>query len=209
MQRLYCVPVICLDERGKPKVKFQGKYRIDSTRLPGWDYASAGYYFVTICTKNRVCFFGRVIDGSMHLSSVGKVAHCFWTEIPQHHANVALDAFMVMPNHVHGIIVIQRTKPAHQVTLGRAAVSQVAQSRCATFAARSPRSGSLGAIIRSYKAAVTHQVRQNELSSFAWHSRFYDQIIRDRNHLSRVRQYIRDNPMKWHLDRYHPSKPQL
>jgi putative transposase len=85
---------------------FKNKYRIESTRLKGWDYRSAGYYFVTICTQNRVHYFGEVAKGDMRLSIVGEIAARFWTEIPSHHTQVELDEFVVMPNHVHGIIVI-------------------------------------------------------------------------------------------------------
>ena len=85
---------------------FRDKYRIESARLKGWDYRSAGHYFVTICTRNREHFFGEVAEGDMRLSPVGEIAVQFWAEIPSHHMGVELDGFVVMPNHVHGIIVI-------------------------------------------------------------------------------------------------------
>ncbi len=86
---------------------FKGKYRVESTRLRGWDYSSPGRYFVTICTKDRKLFFGGVIHAVMELSEIGKIAHQYWTEIPGHFPMVVLDEFKIMPNHVHGIVVIR------------------------------------------------------------------------------------------------------
>ena len=86
--------------------KYQGKYRIPSARLAGWDYRNAAAYFVTICTANREMFFGDIKDGVMHLSEAGNVAYECWVDIPNHFPFVRLDAHVVMPNHVHGIVVI-------------------------------------------------------------------------------------------------------
>ena len=81
---------------------FRGKYRVETTRLPGWDYASAGWYFVTICTRDRQPFFDHIAKEEMHLSPIREIAARFWQEIPRHTAGrVSLDAFVVMPNHVH------------------------------------------------------------------------------------------------------------
>ncbi|MCO6464736.1 MAG: hypothetical protein J5I52_11375, partial [Saprospiraceae bacterium] len=85
--------------------KFKNKYRIASTRLQHWDYGWNAAYFVTICTKNRICWFGNVADGGMVLSEIGEIAQKCWIEIVEHFPFVKLDAFIVMPNHVHGIII--------------------------------------------------------------------------------------------------------
>ncbi|MEA3334793.1 MAG: transposase, partial [Chloroflexota bacterium] len=92
--------------RGKHMTKFRNKYRVESTRLPGWDYASPAWYFVTICTRRRIEFFGQVTDGQLRLSDLGQIAHRFWQNIPRHHLHVAVDESVIMPNHAHGIIVI-------------------------------------------------------------------------------------------------------
>jgi len=89
--------------------KYKDKYRIESSRLPYWDYGSAGCYFVTICTKNRANFFGRVDDVNVELSQIGAVADRCWLEIPRHFPFVELDEYIVMPNHIHGIIIIENT----------------------------------------------------------------------------------------------------
>ena len=89
--------------------KFQNKYRISSARLQHWDYGSDALYFVTICTQNREHYFGEIADGKMQLSETGKMANRFWFEIPNHFPFVQLGEFVVMPNHVHGIIIIDKT----------------------------------------------------------------------------------------------------
>ncbi len=86
---------------------FKNKYRIESARLKGWDYRNPGYYFVTICTKNREHYFGQIKDGEMHLAAVGEIAAQCWREIPNHHANMGLEEFVITPNHGHGIVVIR------------------------------------------------------------------------------------------------------
>lgn len=87
-------------------MKYKNKYRSTSTRLKHWDYSDNGWYFITICTQNKEHFFGEVIDGEMVLSQIGKIADKFWKEIPNHFKNVILDNHVIMPNHTHGIIII-------------------------------------------------------------------------------------------------------
>ena len=175
--------------------RFKNKYRIETTRLPGWDYAAAGWYFVTICTRDRRSFFGNVENGEMHLSPMGEIAVQFWQEIPQHTTGwVTLDAFVVMPNHVHGIIVIVETLQCNVSTGDDNPMSAI-----------SPRAGSLGAIIRSYKSAVTRWCRQNGYTEFGWQPRFYDHIIRDEKALNNIRRYIAENPLRWSEDQNNPE----
>jgi putative transposase len=184
---------------------FKNKYRIESTRLKGWDYRSAGYYFVTICTQNRVHYFGEVAKGDMRLSIVGEIAARFWTEIPSHHTQVELDEFVVMPNHVHGIIVIvDGVETLHATSLP--ATSLPATSlRNQKMSDISPKAGSVGAIVRSYKSAVSRWAGENGIASFEWQSRFYDHIIRDEISFKQIRQYIFDNPVKWESDHENPA----
>ena len=92
--------------------KFQNKYRIKTTRLQNWDYGSNAAYFVTICTQNREYYFGEIINGVMQLSEIGLLANKYWLEIPEHFPFVELDEFVVMPNHVHGIIIINKSDDA-------------------------------------------------------------------------------------------------
>ena len=86
---------------------FKGKYRVESARLRGWDYTSAGWYFVTLCTRNRECVLGEIVNGVVHLSPIGELVAREWLKTEQVRVNVALDEWVIMPNHVHGIIVIK------------------------------------------------------------------------------------------------------
>ncbi len=111
--------------------RFKNKYRIQTTRLPGWDYASEGWYFLTICTRDRQPVFGHIAHGIMHLSTLGQIASRFWEEIPQHTAaNVSLDAFVVMPDHIHGIIAIHH--PPRNACGGDAVVRRRCMQRLLT-----------------------------------------------------------------------------
>ena len=168
--------------------KFQDKYRVESARLRGWDYASAGWYFVTICTHHRACIFGRVVDGDVELSPLGEIAYQYWAEIPEHNPGVGIDTFTIMPNHMHGIVVIP-VETLHATSLPQDPMSAI-----------SPKAGSLSAIVRSYKSAVTRWAGLYGYESFAWQARFHDHIVRDEPELNRIRRYIHNNPLKWALD---------
>lgn len=179
--------------------KYKGTYRTETTRLKNWDYASPGYYFITICTQDHKPFFGQVKDDQMLLSPLGGMAETYWSEIPAHFANATLDEFIIMPNHVHGIVIIQEesVETQHAVSLQKPSTPR-------KFSSMQP--GSLSAIIRSYKSAVTRWARTNGYAEFAWQRRFYDHIIRNDKSLRSTREYIRDNPLKWALDKNNPEK---
>ena len=99
---------------------YKNKYRIESTRLPHHNYAANGWYFVTICTKDKLWFFGDIVSGNIQFSAIGEIATKFWSDIPNHFQDVYLDAYIIMPNHVHGIIVIERShnEESHEQTHG-------------------------------------------------------------------------------------------
>ncbi len=194
---------------------YKDRYRAESARLKDWDYASAGYYFVTICTRDRLCTLGDVVDGCIRLSPVGEMARTIWQEIPDHVQVAELDEFVIMPNHLHGIVVIQDVRDvrrdvacyvstvASTGTGNTGADSPTGGAPTSAMALISPKTGSLGAIIRSYKSAVTHWCRKND-HDFAWQARFHDEIIRDENMLDRIREYICNNPLQWELDQNNP-----
>jgi putative transposase len=195
------------------KPRFKDKYRIESTRLPDRNYAANGWYFVTICTRDRVNFFGEIIAGEIHLSAIGKTAQQFWQDIPNHFLYTNIDSYTIMPNHIHGIIVIDRPQnPSNHVetlqcveTLHCNVSTKHQLSKREFMSAISPNLGSLGAIVRSYKSAVTRWCRQNNCDHFSWQSRFYEHIIRADGSLDGVRQYIVENPAKWELDKENPA----
>jgi len=176
--------------------RFKNKYRIESTRLPEWDYASAGWYFVTICVKNRQPAFGRIQNGEMRFSALGEIAHRFLANIPDHYPHTQLDAFVVMPDHVHAIIVIN-DEPNVETSHGTSLHPPRKQIN-RKFGPLQP--GSLSKIIQAYKAAVTRQARREGVSEFAWQERFHDHIVRDDQSLQNIRAYILDNPEKWDRD---------
>ena len=187
--------------------KFKGKYRVESTRLSNWDYAANGRYFITICTKNRVYFFGDVVTGKVQLSAIGQIAQKFWLDIPNHFTHTNIDAYVIMPNHVHGIVVINR--PENNVNLVEtrhgASLRQPPQKTDRSNQFAPLKRGSLQAIINAYKSSVTRWCRQNGHDYFGWQPRFYDHIIRQDGSLNRIRQYIINNPSKWELERNNPT----
>ena len=174
---------------------FKGKYRTSPTRLPGWDYTSAGGYFVTICTKDRVPFFGEIIDGKMHLSPQGRIVSDEWVKTDRIRSNVTLDEWIVMPNHLHGIVVMAEAVGGPHGETPHRGVSTAWQS------------GTLVAIVGQFKSICTKRIRRDGYSGFAWQPRYYDHIIRDEASLARIREYIAVNPLKWPDDEYHIEDP--
>jgi putative transposase len=177
------------------------KFGRKSIRLKNYDYAANGYYFVTICTHEKQCFFGDVINGKMYLSAVGKIAQQYWSEIPQHSKHTYLDEFVIMPNHVHGIIIIDNPdNPRRDVPWNVPTVDDNEWDLSQTMSQLSPKSGTLSVIIRSYKSSVKRWCCQNGDHVFQWQSRFYENIIRDEKSLNNIRRYIINNPAKWTED---------
>jgi putative transposase len=176
--------------------KFRDRYRIESTRLSGWDYAGAGWYFVTLCTRNHTCFFGDVVDGVMHLSPIGEIVAEEWQKTPLIRPNVRLDEWVIMPNHLHGIIIIEPVE-----TSRRDVSTTTTPSRL--------KAGSLGAIIGQVKSICTKRIWAIGYTDFAWQTRFYDHIIRNESSLKRIREYIVNNPAEWKEDRYYAGNLSL
>src|SRR3972149_11281080 len=181
---------------------YKGKYRIESTRLKEWDYSTNGYYFVTICTKNQECVFGRIADGKMLLTRIGNIAKRLWLEIPEHFKNVELDEFIIMPNHIHGIVIIENQHC-------RDAINGVSTTDGGGITlAHNPMlsENSLSKIIRWYKGRCTFEINKIQITiHFAWQSRFYDHIIRNEKSLQKIREYIHYNPLKWGIDEYNTA----
>ena len=178
------------------------KHHRRSIRLRGYDYTWPGAYFLTICTHNRVPLFGRVVDGEMVLNVFGEIVREEWFRSTEIRTEIELfpDEFVVMPNHIHGIVWIVGD------TVG-------AQRRCAptaTIRGVTPNNvspGSLGAIVRGFKSAVTKRINAHRGTPGArvWQRNYYERIIRDQRALNAIRRYILNNPWRWHLDRYNPD----
>ncbi|NBC83048.1 MAG: transposase [Bacteroidetes bacterium] len=211
--------------------KFKNKYRIESARLQNWDYGWNASYFITICTQQREHYFGEIENNEMILSEMGRMAEKFWHEIPKHFPFTQLDAFVVMPNHVHGIIVIDKNGndgggngdghgngggdgngDGHgNVETRQCLVSTTNPTANPTSNPTTKTIGqkrfqnqgknTLSSIIGSYKSVVTKNARIIH-ADFGWQSRFHDHIIRDDASYQRIKNYIINNPKKWNDDKF-------
>jgi REP element-mobilizing transposase RayT len=188
--------------------KYQNQYRIPSARASWWDYGQNGLYFVTICTKNRDCYFGHVCSDEMQLSEIGIIAQQCWMEIPQHFPFIRLDAFTIMPNHVHGIVIIDKhadiTTVETQDFASLQLQSQSQSSSSSSFNCFGPQSRNLASVIRGYKIGVKKNACLLN-PCFAWQSRFHDHIIRNYESHERIVNYIINNPALWKNDKHYQS----
>lgn len=185
--------------------KYAGKYRVESTRKSNWDYGSNAPYFVTICTKNREHFFGKIENNVMNLSEIGKAANNCWLSIPEHFPFVELGEFIVMPNHVHGIIIIN--KPIIDAETQNFASPQNKNQNFISHKKETknkfgPQSQNLGSIVRGFKIGVTLFSKNNELP-FCWQPRYHDIIIRNETSFKTISNYIINNPINWKIDKFH------
>ena len=175
------------------------KYQTDirhrrSLRLKGYDYKQAGVYFVSMCTLNRTCFFGDIVNGEMMLNAEGQIVAEEWIKTAEIRNNIELDEWVVMPNHFHGILVINECRG----TARRApTVEQFGK----------PVSNSIPTIIRSFKSAVTKRINElrNSPGAKIWQRNYYEHIIRNEDELNCIREYITDNPLKWEFDKENPN----
>ena len=162
-------------------------------RLQDYDYSQTGYYLVTICTQDKINYFGEIEKVRMKLSDIGQIVTDCWRGIPEHLRDTALDEFVVMPNHIHGIIVIKGNNSLQGDGVGN-------NDRCSLRNARNMEL--LPKIISQYKSSVTRMVRKQWGNhSFGWQKSFYDHVIRNNEDLHRVRTYIQNNPLNWELDK--------
>ena len=180
---------------------YKNKYRVESARLKGFDYSSPGGYFVTINTKMMLCWFGDVVDGEMQLSSIGEIVANEWLKTPTIRSNVLLDEWKVMPNHLHGIVVIGESPTVIAETHNSASL----HSDNPKSNAFGPQLHNLGSIIRGFKSAATNRIHTAGGEKFAWQPRFHDHIIRDDSELNRIREYIINNPLMWYYDKANPK----
>ena len=181
---------------------YKNKYRIKSTRLKDWDYSSDGYYYVTICTKNREYYFGDILDGKMILSKTGIIAEKCWCEIPDHFPFIVLDEYIIMPNHIHGIIQIKHDLNNDVGMHKNVETQDFASLRNPQNGKFGPQSKNLASIIRGFKIGITKIVNKNNID-FVWQPRYYDHIIRDEEDLNIIREYIINNPLNWDDDDYY------
>ena len=182
------------------------KHHRRSIRLKEYDYSQSGAYFITLCAFNRECLFGNIVDVKMRLSPIGKIALRCWQEIPRHAPHVQLDEFVIMPNHIHGILMwFDNESFGRGVQLNAPTGATVSQQHAPTRTTISPPTNTLSVIVRTYKAAVTTLSRQNGHGYFRWQRNYYEHIIRSERDMNTIRQYIVNNPLQWSLDEENPD----
>jgi putative transposase len=172
-----------------------------SIRLRHYDYSQAGAYFVTVCTQNRECLFGEIVDRTMVLSDAGKMIQMVWDKLPIQYDGVDIDQFIVMPNHVHGILVLVGAGPRACPDLKTGRPQGVAPTI------------SLPDVLHRFKTYTTTQYRigvnQSQWSPFSgklWQRNYYEHIIRVEEDLYKIREYIFNNPAGWDKDEENPNK---
>jgi putative transposase len=195
-----------------------------SIRLKGHDYTAAGAYYITICTWDRGCLFGEIDNGEMQLNESGLILQCEWLHTPLVRSYVELDAFIIMPNHIHGIIIIRNTPdaanagnidgvmvgatrrvaPTDPDNISGPSTQQVTDAeKCMP---RGPQSGSIGAMIGQFKSMATKRINAIRVTpgSPVWQRGYYERIIRNQSEFDRIRHYIINNPLNWTSDIEHP-----
>ena len=185
--------------------KFKNRYRIQSARLSNWDYSSNAAYFISICTANRQHYFGKIFNAEIQLSVIGKYAYECWMNIRKHFPYFYLDAFVIMPNHVHGIVLIEKPYidmgPALKIVETEHALPlQTTKQPHPRF--RDQGKNTISAMVGSFKSAVTRFCNENKFQ-FGWQSRFHDHIIRDTSEFHSTRNYILFNPGNWKDDKFY------
>lgn len=153
---------------------FRNRYRIESTRLKGWDYSRPGWYFLTTVTKHRACLFGDVVNGEMVLNPLGQIVQACWDDLPNHYPTMIPDAFVIMPDHVHMVIGL--------MDIDESPVSEIIRA------------------LKSFSSRRINALRGTPGTPI-WQTRYHDRIVRDHSELNRIRRYIALNPAKWPADR--------
>jgi len=206
------VVLLIMDDR------FADRYKIESSKLNNWDYSTPGKYFITICAHNNANFFGKIENNKIRLKEIGLVAKSNWLEITRHFNNIKLDEFVVMPNHVHGIIEVTKpcdnpktqrvnvkTSRVHVETRYIASLHDDSKHNIIpnqiNFKKINNKSNQLiPKIIRTYKASVQRYATQNKIL-FGWQSRYFDEVIFDDKRYHQIKNYIKNNPDNWVKDK--------
>jgi putative transposase len=186
-------------------------------RLPNYDYSQNGAYYITICTHHRECVFGEVVDGVMVLNEAGRMVESVWHNLPNHYPNIVLDAFIIMPNHLHFIIFVGSIHESTQAPDAHVGDGLQPSQSC-EYPSRegykwegykpSPTFHGLPEIIRGFKTFSSKQINQHRQTQGipVWQRGYYDHIVRNDADLTRIRKYIANNPAQWALDENNPHQ---
>ena len=172
-----------------------------SIRLKGYDYSRAGAYFVTICTHNKECLFGDVVNRNLALNDFGRMVDSEWLKTTEIRKNVILDKYIVMPNHFHGMFLITENDS------GKARLATTKCNVSIKMEFGKPKPGSLPVIVGSFKSAVARQINlmRNTPGKEVWQRNYYEHIVRNPDELDRIREYIVTNPLRWQMDKENPN----
>ena len=178
-----------------------------SIRLKDYDYSQEGAYFITICTYKRIEVFGEIKNNDLHINERGEIVQAMWNTLPQRFPGIELDHFVVMPNHVHGIIVrTQQFTPNIEHNNDKALQNKLAiMSKLSTYRKSPYRSQMLYEMVRTFKSVASYHLRRNgRTPDFHWQREYYEHIIRNPKELDTIRTYIINNPSRWQQDKLHP-----
>lgn len=181
-----------------------------SVRLKEYDYAQSGLYFVTVCTFNKECLFGKIKNGAMVINNYGEIVRDEWVETKNIRDDIKLHQFVIMPNHIHGIIEITQHTITPQICRGVSHtpvmehVPNESNGAHSNTPLRSP-SRTVGAIIRGVKSAATKRINKIRQTPGAklWQRNYYDHIIRNEKSYLEISEYIINNPLRWHEDKFY------
>ena len=172
-----------------------------ANRYKGYNYSSPGYYFVTICTRDRLPFFGKIENYKMILNECGEIAKKCWLETTEHFPKIKIEEFVIMPNHFHGIIIINDfVGNRHACSLQNNKLN-IAHACSLQNTHENRQHQKLPVIIGSFKSAVTKLIHRKYDKNFQWQKSYYDHIIRNESSLNKIREYIRKNPQNWDTDK--------
>ena len=187
------------------------KHNRRSVRLRGWDYARASAYFVTVCTQNRECLFGNVVQGEMRLNDFGLRVKNIWDDLPNHYPTVVLDSFVIMPNHIHGIIALTDGLTDIGAASVGARFNHAPTNHVPTMNPMPVepfiKRHALGEIIQGLKSFSTRRINEsrNTPGMIIWQRNYHEHIVRNDDELIRIRRYIANNPRKWESDLENPA----
>ena len=182
------IKTILISTNTIPMDTTQPRYRAKSTRLMTWDYRKSGAYFITICCHDKQHYFGKITDNTMHYSPLGVIADVLWHEIKHHAKHITLGDYVVMPNHIHGILVLDNPSTKTEI-IGSQRFQHQGKN-------------SISSIVGAYKSAVSKHAHRLGYE-FAWQPRFYDHIIRNKTSFNKITEYIHSNPQTWDSDRFY------
>jgi REP element-mobilizing transposase RayT len=183
------------------------KHHRQSIRLKGYDYSSSGAYFITLCTHQRQCLFGEIVAGEMQLNPYGEIVAEEWQRTLEIRANFAIDAWIVMPNHFHGIVIIDHSDQIDHSDRSLTAQRTHGSAPLPNSLHRRPQS--LSSFVAGFKSITTKRINtiRNAAGTPVWQRNYYERIIRDRDSAAKIRQYIQNNPSVWAQDQLHPNNP--